>query len=206
GAIGRNDVVFGQYQGYREEPKVDADSSTPTFVALRLFINNWRWHGVPFYIRSGKCLPRKLTEVIIQFKNVPLSIFGDEELCRRAMKPNTLFIRIQPDEGIRLSFTTRVPGMTDKFDHVNLDFRYSTLGSELSEAYERVILDGLDNKPALFWRNDGIEAAWRVVAPLLDNFPGGPASSLAIYEPGTWGPEEAGRLLEAEQKRWLDSY
>ncbi len=197
------DFVFGQYRGYRQEPRVEPLSRTPTFVAVRLFLNNWRWQGVPFYIRSGKCLRRKMTQVVIQFKRVPLCVL-DENVCRQQSQPNSLVIRLQPDEGIRLVFTTMVPGREDKIDLADMDFRYSSFGVQPIEAYERVLLDGLKGRPALFWRAEGVEAAWRAVAPLLkepcqevwDSFPN--------YEPGSWGPEQAQHLLRNDQRSWFE--
>ncbi len=201
--VGPGDFVFGQYRGYRDEPKVAAGSVTPTFAAVRLRLNNWRWHGVPFYIRSGKCLARKVTEVIIQFKRVPLCVLGEAGECT-IPQPNTLVIRIQPDEGIRLSFSTKVPGAQDKIALANMDFRYSAFGRPLPEAYERVILDGLRGNPTLFWRADAIEAAWRAVTPLIEPQPQG--AEPLIYEPGTWGPREAEKLLNRDGRTWLDAY
>lgn len=199
-----NDIVFGQYRGYRNEPKVDTHSVTPTFVAARLFINNWRWQGVPFYIRSGKRLPKKLTEAIIQFKRVPLCVL-DEELCRQPMQPNTLVIRIQPEEGIRLLFTTMVPGREDKISVAEMDFRYAASGMQPSEAYERVLLDALRGRPTLFWRADSVEAAWRAVAPLLKAPGKEVAESFPNYQPATWGPKEAEELITRDGRWWFTS-
>jgi glucose-6-phosphate 1-dehydrogenase len=200
------DFAFGQYRGYRDEPDVDSRSGTPTFIALRAFINNWRWQGVPFYLRAGKGLRRKLTEVVIQFKNVPLCVLDYEEPCQHDVQPNTLAIRIQPDEGIRLSFSAKVPGWEDAVERANLDFRYAQFGARLPEAYEKVLLDGIQGRPGLFWQADAVEAAWRAVAPLLES----PAKKLAArfpnYEPGTWGPPEADELLKRDTRAWLESY
>jgi hypothetical protein len=136
----REDFVFGQYEGYRREPKVAADSVTPTFVALKLLINNWRWQGVPFYIRSGKALARKLTAVVIQFKDVPLCVLPDQEACQM-IQPNILAMRIQPDEGIQLRFSAKVPGREYRIGPAVLDFRYSDFGPPMPEAYERILFD-----------------------------------------------------------------
>jgi glucose-6-phosphate 1-dehydrogenase len=201
--LGPDDFVFGQYRGYREEPDVAPDSTTPTFAAVRLHLHNWRWHGVPFYLRSGKRLARKVTEVIIQFKRVPLCVLSEEGQCT-IPQPNTLVVRIQPDEGIRLSFSTKVPGTEDRVALANLDFRYAALGRPMPEAYERVILDGLRGNPTLFWRSDGVEAAWRAVAPLIE-VTGDRAMPLP-YEPGSWGPPEAEQLLLRDGRAWLDAY
>ncbi len=203
--IERDDFVFGQYAGYREEPSVDAHSPTPTFAALRLGIDNWRWQGVPFYIRSGKRLAKKVSEIIVRFREVPLCVLESEEACRQT-KPNSLTIRIQPDEGIRLSLATRLPGVEERIVQANMDFRYSALGANPAGGYEQVLLDGMRGRPSLFWRADGIEASWRAVAPLLE-VPGDElAAAFPNYEPGTWGPEGAERLLRRDGRSWLPSY
>jgi len=201
--IGPEDFIFGQYRGYRNEPHVNSASDTPTFAALRLFIDNWRWQSVPFYVRSGKHLAKKVTEVSIQFKKVPLCVLSEEGACELP-QPNTLVLRIQPDEGIRLSFSTKVPGWDERIALANMDFRYSAFGLPLPEAYERIIVDGLRGNPTLFWRADSVEAAWRVVAPLLE----APADAAAPfpYEPGSWGPGEADQLLVRDGKSWLNVY
>jgi glucose-6-phosphate 1-dehydrogenase len=201
--LGPEDWVFGQYRGYREEPHVAPDSLTPTFAAVRLHLNNWRWNGVPFYLRSGKALADKVTEVIIQYRRVPLCVLSDSGECV-IPQPNTLVVRIQPDEGIRLTFTTKVPGAEDRVALANLDFRYAELGRPMPEAYERVLLDGLRGNPTLCWRSDAIEAAWRTVAPLLEAAP--ERARPLLYEPGTWGPAEAERLLLRDGRQWLDVY
>ncbi len=197
------DFVFGQYQGYREERGVAADSVVPTFAALRLRVNNWRWEGVPFYLRSGKSLAGKVTEVVIEFKRVPVCVLEDEAACRM-LKPNKLVIRLQPEEGVRLTFTTRVPGRDERVEEASLDFRYAQLGASLSEAYEQVILEGLAGRSSYFWRADGIEAAWRAVEPLLPPPPD--AAGFPNYAPGSWGPAAADGLLAADGRRWLGSY
>jgi glucose-6-phosphate 1-dehydrogenase len=193
-----DDVVFGQYRGYREERGVDPNSNTPTFVALKLAINNWRWFGVPFYIRSGKCLAKKTTEVIINFKPVPLCVLDNPQACGTIL-PNRLVIRIQPDEGISLIISTKSPERNDRLCPADLSFHYASFGMEIPEAYERVILDGLNGNPGLFWNAAGIEAAWKVVEPILQIPENGPL----IYEPGTWGPEQAQTLLKRDNREWI---
>ncbi len=195
----KNDFAFGQYEGYRDETNVDPKSLTPTFVALRLLINNWRWHDVPFYIRTGKNLAKKVSEVIVQFKRVPLCIFSDEKACQN-VHPNKLIIRLQPDEGIKLSFTVRVPGMENDITESKLGFDYKDLCKPTSGGYEQVILDGMRGKPSLFWNAKGIEASWRVVTPLLD-VPVG--TEFPNYKPGTWGPEAASKLIQKDGRKWL---
>ena len=202
--ITHGDFVFGQYRGYRQERNVASDSRTPTFVALKLHINNWRWRGVPFYVRAGKALAQKVTEVVIRFKNVPVCVLDSEDACR-SVRPNVLVIRIQPDEGIRLVFSAKVPGHEDRVAQANLDFRYAGFGPSLADAYERVLLDSLRGKPTLFWRADSIEAAWRAVAPLLEEA-GTTEDPFPNYEPGSWGPEKADELLTRDQRTWLSTY
>ncbi len=203
--VGRDDFVLGQYAGYREEPNVSGQSGTPTFVALRLHIDSWRWQGVPFYVRSGKRLARRVTEVVVRFREVPLCVLPTEEACRE-VRANTLAVRIQPDEGIRLSFATRLPGAEERIAQANMDFRYSALGANPAGGYEQVLLDGMRGRPSLFWRADEIEASWRAVAPLLDLPEEEALRSLPDYEPGTWGPEEAEELLRRDGRQWLPSY
>jgi glucose-6-phosphate 1-dehydrogenase len=199
------EFVFGQYRGYREEGHVEPESVTPTFVALRMMIDNWRWQGVPFYIRSGKALARKVTEVIVRFREVPLCVVGDEDACEN-VRPNALVARIQPDEGVRLSFSARLPGRRERVSQAHMDFRYSDFDTPLSGGYEQVLLDGIEGKPSLFWRADGIEASWRAVAPLLDAEAKTHPAGLPNYEPGSWGPDEAEALLSRDGREWLPSY
>ena len=205
GPVTPGDFVFGQYDGYLDEPNVKPDSTTPTFVALRMSVNNWRWQGVPFYIRAGKALARKVTEVVIRFKNVPVCVLGTPEACA-AVRPNVLVIRIQPDEGIRLSFSAKVPGREDHVAPANLDFRYADFGGKLTDAYERVLLDSLAGKPTLFWRADSIEAAWRTVHPLLSAAAEKTSGACGRYRPGQWGPPEADELLRRDGRTWLSLY
>lgn len=199
--IRADDCVFGQYEGYRDERNVAPNSATPTFAALRVFVDNWRWQGVPFYIRAGKALAKRVTEVAIQFKSVPVCVFEDTESCAR-LRPNVLTVRIQPDEGIRLSFCAKVPGREDLVTDANLDFRYADLGGRLADAYERVLLDSLRCKPTLFWRADSIEAAWRFVTPLLRNAGG----TVPSYVPGSWGPGEAQEMPAQDGRSWIETY
>lgn len=199
----REDFVFGQYRGYRDERGVAPGSGTPTFVALRLFLNNWRWQGVPFYVRSGKKLPSKVTQVAVQFRSVPLCVLPDQRLCQM-VRPNRLVLRLQPEEGIWLTFCARVPGLEDAIDTATMNFRYDEFGRELPEAYERVLLEAMQGRAALFWRAEGVEAAWRSVTPLLQQPEQKLAGAFPNYEPGTWGPEEARKLLARDGRKWID--
>ena len=203
-------VVRGQYgpgwvgateaPGYRSEPAVDPASETETFVAARLEIDDWRWAGVPFYLRAGKRLPKRATEIAIQFKDVPQHLFptvGDEP------EPNLLVIRIQPDEGILMRFAAKVPGLGIDVRPVNMDFAYgSAFTVESPDAYETLILDALLGDASLFTRADEVEAAWRIVDPIIDAWIAGPEPELPNYTSGTWGPDAADELLTREGRRW----
>lgn len=187
--------------GYRDEPGVAKDSVTDTFVAVKLFIDNWRWAGVPVYLRSGKRLPKRSTEIAIQFKRIPLSLFGRDN--DRAIEPNMLALNIQPDEGISLRFGAKMPGPANQVRPVNMDFLYGTsFGVAAPEAYERLILDCLLGEAALFTRNDEVEAAWTFVDRLLEGWAMSGVKTLPTYEVGTWGPEEAHAFIERDGRRW----
>ena len=187
--------------GYRDEPGVAKDSVTDTFVSVKLFIDNWRWAGVPVYLRSGKRLPKRSTEIAIQFKRIPLSLFGRDN--DRAIEPNMLALNIQPDEGISLRFGAKMPGPANQVRPVNMDFLYGTsFGVAAPEAYERLILDCLLGEAALFTRNDEVEAAWTFVDRLLEGWAISGVKTLPTYEVGTWGPEEAHAFIERDGRRW----
>ncbi|MBT3287505.1 MAG: glucose-6-phosphate dehydrogenase [Victivallales bacterium] len=198
-----DDFAFGQYTGYREETDVDPASVVPTFAALRVYIDNWRWQGVPFYLRSGKALGRKVTDVAIQFRSVPLCILGSEDACA-AIEPNVLHLRIQPEEGITLSFNAQHPGGSDLVRQTHLGFRYDDLGKVTAESYAKVVLDALQGRPALFWRSDSIEAAWSFVQPLLDRESRLSPDSLPVYDVGSSGPAQGDELLRQDGNNWLE--
>lgn len=198
--VAPDDFVFGQYAGYRDEKNVAPDSVTPTFAAVRLEIENWRWKGVPFYLRSGKALAKKVTEIVIEFKRVPLCALTRDGACRN-MQPNILTLRIQPDEGMSLGFNMQKPGHADDLQRADLHFHYEELGSEPAEAYERVLLDAMNARPSLFWRSDGIEAAWRAVTPLIEHAPM-TSGAYPNYAKGSWGPDAADTLLARDGRRW----
>ncbi|MEZ4597868.1 MAG: glucose-6-phosphate dehydrogenase [Chloroflexota bacterium] len=222
----RQDVVRGQYTsgwladhkvpGYREEPEVSPTSTTETFVALRLEVQNWRWADVPFYLRVGKRMPRRATEVAVQFKQPPLMLFRES---MTQPEPNLLAMRIQPDEGILLRFGAKVPGLGVDVRSVNMDFTYgSSFLTDAPEAYETLLLDAMLGDASLFTRADEVEAAWGLVAPLdatwarwdaevtaADAKPrAGKATDglVQAYPAGTWGPEAADRLMERDGRRW----
>jgi glucose-6-phosphate 1-dehydrogenase len=186
--------------GYREEKNVAPGSLTETFAALRLFIDNWRWAGVPFYIRAGKRLPKRATELRIQFKKPPHMTFGRE--AADELDPNAITLRIQPEEGISLRFGAKVPSAGVKLRSVTMDFEYATsFLVETPEAYERLLLDCMIGDPTLFTRADEVEAAWTLIDPIEAAWRDG-RPSLQMYEGGTWGPAAASKLLEADGREW----
>jgi glucose-6-phosphate 1-dehydrogenase len=195
-------TVRGQYQGYRDAEGVAPDSDTPTFVALRYYIDNWRWQGVPFYLRSGKALQSKSTEITIFFRRPPHLLFPRPDGTKIA--PNSLSICIQPDEGIHFSFQAKVPDTVSKMQSVDMSFHYDEAFGDQSipEAYERLLLDVLKGDASLFTRSDSIELAWALVDPILEGWSLPTAPPLAFYEPGTWGPEEAEVLIDHDGYHW----
>jgi glucose-6-phosphate 1-dehydrogenase len=206
-------VILGQYAegaidgkavpGYREEPAVQEGSLTPTFAAARFFIDNWRWQGVPFYLRSGKRMARKITEIVIQFKDVPNLMFRN--VLSEKIQPNRLVLRIQPDERITLTFQTKLPGAQVCLHPVTMDFHYSSVQQGVfSDAYETVILDCLQGDHVLFVRQDGVEACWGFLSPILDacEICGGRDRFLHFYEAGSWGPAEADGLMSGDGHAW----
>jgi glucose-6-phosphate 1-dehydrogenase len=203
-------VVRGQYDagwvegqpvpGYREEEGVSPESETETFVAAELSVDNWRWAGVPIYVRTGKRLPTRFTEVALQFQRVPHLPFASKEVA--GLGANALVLRIQPDEGITLRFGAKVPGQAFEVRTVSMDFSYGGAFLEESpEAYERLLLDAMVGDATLFIRSDEVDQAWRVVDPILSAFADG-VPPLARYQAGSWGPREADRLLAVTGRRW----
>jgi glucose-6-phosphate 1-dehydrogenase len=188
--------------GYREEPGVSPDSRTETYVALRVFIDNWRWAGVPFYLRAGKRLAKRVTELAMQFRDVPHRLFR-QELADRP-EPNMLAIRIQPDEGTALRFASKVPGPNPWIQPVTMEFRYGTsFGQPPPEAYERLLIDALVGDSTLFIRRDEVEASWEYVDRLQEAWHGGASQApLPEYAAGTWGPAQADRLLGRDGRAW----
>lgn len=197
-----SEVVRGQYLGYQDEPNVTRGSKTPTYVACRFMIDNWRWHGVPFYVRAGKRLSKRVTEVAIHFRAVPLCLFGRDEVCQR-LEQNVLTLRIQPDEGIEFSFMAKQPGDDLFVSTVKMDFSYArAFDRQPVEAYERLILDCMRGDQTLFARRDGVEEAWSLCTPILEAWENDPSIPLHEYEPGTVGPMAADDLLKATRHRW----
>ncbi|MDQ1568675.1 MAG: glucose-6-phosphate 1-dehydrogenase [Actinomycetota bacterium] len=189
-----------EVRGYRQEEGVDPRSQIETFVALRLRVDDWRWAGVPIYIRAGKRLPKRVTEVAIEFKPVPHLPFRSWQA--QGLEPNTLLLRIQPDEGITLRFGAKVPGPRFAVRSVSMEMLYgSAFPEQTADAYERLLLDALIGDQTLFIRSDEVMQAWRIVAPLLEAWEN-EAVVLARYPAGAWGPREADRLIEQDGRRW----
>jgi len=181
--------------GYREEEGVDPHSRTETYAALRLRITNWRWAGVPFYLRTGKRLPRKLTEIVVTLKPVPHMAF--QSTGSVGVQPNQVILTVQPDEGVSVSLGAKIPGSRMRIRPVYMEFHYGTaFMSESPEAYERLILDAMRGDATLFTRNDEIEALWGIVDPILTAWQQDSESPMPQYEAGTAGPLEAGSLLD----------
>ncbi len=196
-------LIRGQYRGYRDEEKVAPDSETPTYAAIRFDIENWRWQGVPFFLRSGKKLAAKTTEIIIHFKRPPHVMFPLPAGYK--ITPNILALCIQPDEGIHLRFDAKVPDTTAEMRPVDMEFHYADDFGEcaIPEAYERLLLDALIGDAALFTRGDEIEKAWELIDPFITLPQGKNAPELELYEPGSWGPATADALLGKVGRKWL---
>jgi glucose-6-phosphate 1-dehydrogenase len=214
-SVVRAQYIQGESQGqwapgYRKEVNdyfsaanqpIPPDSKTETFVALRLFVDNWRWAGVPFYIRTGKRLPKRSSEVAIQFRNVPQVLFNTN--VEMPLEPTVLSLRVQPEEGLSLRISSKLPGPKVRIYPVKMEFNYSSsFGGTTPEAYERLILDVMAGDATLFMRRDAVETAWQFVMPILDAWENSPARSLPEYRAGTWGPLEADKMIEADGRQW----
>ncbi|PKO15168.1 glucose-6-phosphate dehydrogenase [candidate division BRC1 bacterium HGW-BRC1-1] len=187
--------------GYLQEEEVPADSTTETYAAARVFIDNWRWSGVPFYLRAGKRMPHKITEIAIEFRQAPMHLF--EETRGEEARPNALIMNIQPDEGMAVRFYSKVPGTQMRVRPVVMDFRYgSSFGVEPPDAYERLLLDALLGDSTLFTRADEVEEAWRFFTPILEAWEAAGKDGMHNYEAGTWGPDDAQRLTDQDDKQW----
>jgi glucose-6-phosphate 1-dehydrogenase len=202
GQYGPGSIAGKPVPGYREEPDVARDSTTETFAMLKMYFDNWRWAGVPFYIRSGKRLPKRVTEIAIQFKPAPHLLFGAELMDTVA--PNQLIIRVQPDEGITLRFAAKVPGQAMQIRDVNMDFRYgASFGIHLAEAYERLLLDCILGDSTLYARRDMTERGWEIVMPILNEWAATKDQvKFPNYEAGTWGPAESHEIIERDGRHW----
>jgi glucose-6-phosphate 1-dehydrogenase len=202
----RGQYVSGWVEGerissYRDEPEVAPASETETFVALKLTIDSWRWAGVPFYIRTGKALPSRVTEIAVQVRRAPLALFSRVGVPQ--IDPNVLAIRVQPDEGILLRFGAKVPGQGLQIRTVNMDFRYgSSFAVDSPDAYETLLLDAMVGDASLFTRDDEVERAWAILDPILEAWGTGEGGPLHFYGAGSWGPPAADELLERDGRAW----
>jgi len=203
-------VVRGQYietmvddviqKGYRQEKDVAPNSRTETFVAMKVFVDNWRWGDIPFYIRTGKCLPERVTEVVIHLKPAPHQLF--KQRCM-AQSTNMIILRISPDAGVAVDFGMKIPGAGYKVQNVNMAFHYSDLADhKISEAYERLLLDCMIGDSTLYARADGVKASWKFVDPILNEWKHNPDIPLYFYEANTWGPKEANALFGNKELKW----
>jgi glucose-6-phosphate 1-dehydrogenase len=204
GQYGPGTVDGKQVPGYRQEDRVHPRSQTETYAALRLEIENWRWAGVPFYIRAGKRLAKRVTEITIQFKQPPLLLFKDAEgKGGEGIKPNVLSMRIQPDEGISLRFGAKIPGPSMTIGSVNMDFSYAeAFGKSSANGYERLLLDAMLGDGTLFAHRDGVEATWSLITPILESWAKDPIKDLPNYAAGTWGPATADAMLKSDGRKW----
>ncbi len=208
------DTVRGQYGpgnvdgkpviGYRQEDRVHPRSQTETYAGLRLEIENWRWAGVPFYIRAGKRLAKRVTEITIQFKQPPLTLFKDGDGAgTEGIKPNVISMRIQPDEGIALRFAAKVPGPNMSMSSVNMNFSYAdAFGASSANGYERLLLDAMLGDGTLFAHRDGVEATWKLITPILEAWAKEPVKDFPNYAAGTWGPAVSDAMLKADGRKW----
>ena len=188
--------------GYREETGVDPLSSTETFVAMRLNIQNWRWNGVTVYVRTGKRLPARLTEVAMEFRRPPqLPLFPGRA---EGLEPDALIVRVQPDEGLSLRFGAKVPGHAFRVQKASMDFSYESFEEQSPDAYERVILDALIGDPTLFIRADEVGRSWRIVDPVMQYW-SGDRRPIPLYQAATWGPPEADQLIARDGRSWRHS-
>ncbi len=204
-------VVRGQYgegsvggksgKAYRDEKDVNPESSTETYAAVKLFFDNWRWAGVPFYLRSAKRMPKRVTEIAIQFKEAPHLLFKD--VATQQLEPNVLVVRVQPDEGITLRIGAKVPGQATRIRWVDMDFRYgASFGVASPEAYERLLLDCILGDSTLYARRDMTERGWEIVMPILEHWQEQKPTDFPNYESGTWGPAASDELMERDGRRW----
>jgi len=199
-------MVDGQLRpGYRQEAKVVSDSNVETYVALKLFIDNWRWSGVPFYVRTGKALPLSASEVRVQFRPTPRVLFAAQ--CGPNLDANALTLRLQPNEGISLRFNGKVPGANLQLRPVRMHFSYNTeFGAYTPEAYERLLLEAMAGDATLFIRRDEVETAWGIVDPIRRSWAGKPLTNREFYSAGTWGPVAADDLLAQSNHVWRDPH
>lgn len=198
------DTVRGQYRGYLSHKGVTPGSRTATFAAVKLSIDNWRWHGVPFYLRSGKVMSCRTTQLVVQFREPPFMLFADGP--RSVTESNRLVIQVQPAEGIQLHFETKVPDAGMKMRQTDLEFSYQReFRGAIPEAYERLLLDALEGDASLFARADEVEAAWSICDPILEEWKKSDKPELHLYEPGYWGPFESSQWMTQQGREWFDT-
>jgi glucose-6-phosphate 1-dehydrogenase len=203
GQYGPAEVGGKSIPGYRQEDRVNPESQTETYAALKLEIENWRWAGVPFYIRAGKRMAKRLTEVTIMFKQPPLRLFKNLEGHSDHIEPNFISMRIQPDDGITLRFGAKVPGPSMDISAVDMDFSYAdAFGPSSNNGYERLLLDAMLGDATLFAHRDGVEATWSLITPVLENWAKTPVTDFPNYAAGTWGPSASDAMLKADGRKW----
>ncbi len=205
GQYGQGDVDGKSVIGYRKEERVNPASNTETFAAMRFHIENWRWAGVPFYIRAGKRLAKRATEITIQFKQPPMLLFKDSAGTGKCdeIQPNIISMRIQPNDGISLRFAAKVPGTTMQSCPVNMDFDYATaFGVSSANGYERLLLDAMLGDATLFAHRDGVEATWSLMTPILEEWAADPPKDFPNYAAGSWGPAASDALLARDGRQW----
>ena len=204
GQYGEGEIEKKKIAAYRSEPNVAPNSNTETYAALKLSIDNWRWANVPFYVRTGKHLASKHTEIVIQFKEAPFMLFRNTQIER--LTTNTIVIHIQPDEGITLHFGAKAPGPIVNMGAVDMDFNYvDHFGKTFSTGYERLLFDCMIGDATLFQRADMVEASWQIVSPILDVWSAIPARDFPNYVSGSWGPDESDLLLEQDGRKWKNT-
>jgi glucose-6-phosphate 1-dehydrogenase len=187
--------------GYREEPNVSPDSLIETYAAVKLLIENWRWAGVPFYLRTGKRLARRATKIVVRFKTPPLALFSSSG--SDPISPNYLVFHIQPEEGITFQVRAKVPGPTIQTNSVHLDFDYNQFGErQPTTGYEKLLWDCMEGDTTLFHRSDMVEAAWEAAQPILDAWSESPPKDFPNYAAGSWGPAEADKLMARDDHKW----
>jgi glucose-6-phosphate 1-dehydrogenase len=200
GQYGPGEIEDQPVPGYRSEPKVSPASNTETYAALRLHVENWRWAGVPFYLRSGKRLPRRDTEIMIQFRRPPLLLFDERE---EQVEPNRLVLHIQPDEGIQIRMKAKHPGPSMELNTVKLEFSYKQFGeTSAATGYERLLYDSMIGDSTLFHRADMVEEAWRIATPIVDVWASLPPRDFPNYTAGSWGPAAADGLIQQDKRNW----
>jgi glucose-6-phosphate 1-dehydrogenase len=202
------DTVRGQYRGYTAAENVRSGSQTATFAAVRLDVENWRWQGVPFYLRSGKALSCRTTQIVVQFHEPPYMLFGARKATRESFlhDANRLVIQVQPAEGIQLQFQTKVPDSGMQLRTTDLDFRFAeTFSGDLPDAYQRLLIDALNGDASLFARADEVERAWSIIDPIIAAWEQTGQPPLFTYEPGNWGPAESTKWMELQGRQWFDT-